>query len=92
MPKFRYKSLGVEAVQWTGDNFEAIKKLVEITGSTVGIWHTYANGYALRVETIDGVFKAFVDCWIVKDFNDSLHIYSPQMFEMVFEPENEEGS
>lgn len=79
MPKFRKRPVVVEAIQWTGDNIEAVIEMGQRT-----IWLDATK--RLRVQTLEGVVTATQGDWIIKGVMEEVYPCKPNIFEATYEP------
>jgi hypothetical protein len=80
MPKYRKKSVVIEAVQWTGDNqiqvFEVTNRILypPIRGSSV-----------LIIPTLRGYDSVEKGDWIIKGIDGKIYMCKPDIFEQTYE-------
>jgi hypothetical protein len=77
---FRKRVRTVEAIQWTGENFD------ELHAWGLGHISRSARGDDLRVETPSGVVFAAWGDWIVKGAPDDFYPVKRDAFAELFEP------
>jgi len=82
MTKYRKKPVVIEAVQWTGENFDEIKEFCPnlVYHGTVG----EENG-CLIIETLEGGMRASIGDWIIKGVKGEFYPCKPDIFEQDFE-------
>jgi hypothetical protein len=80
--KYRKKPVVVKAIQWTGDNPDAINELC-------GISRWYLQHGALRIATLEGVMEASVGDYIIRGVNGELYPCKPDIFEKTYEEVSE---
>ena len=83
MAKFRKKPVMVEAVQWTGQNFDEIKAFVD------GRWEVEFDGDELLVHTLEsgrGPLVASEGDWIIMGVIGEFYPCNPDSFEATYEP------
>lgn len=80
MNKFRKKPVVIEAIQWTGKNWEEVEKF--ISRGQVGGW----IGGDLHIETLEGKMRANVGDWIIKGVKGEFYPCKPDIFEQTYEP------
>ena len=78
---FIKKPTQVQAVQWTGYNFDEI---AEIAGKDN--FHIFGNfeNPELFILTSEGYCPVNMDNWIVCGANGKLHLYDPYIFEKMY--------
>lgn len=80
MPKFRKKPVEVEAIQYDGENFEAVAKLTD--GAA---WLGYTGAVWVPPTLRAGRDSARKDDWIIRD-GDTLCVVKPDDFAATYEP------
>lgn len=75
--RYRKKPVEVEAVQWTGENWQEIK---DFAGSDV------AFDGRLYVFTLEGTLKADIGDYIIKGVKGEFYPCKPDVFEKTYEP------
>lgn len=78
--KFRKKPIVIEAIQWTGDNFEEINKFMDYRG----IDDTEGEE-VLLIETLEGPHRASKSDWIIKGFKGEFYPCKPDIFKETYE-------
>lgn len=76
--KYRKKPVVIEAVQWTGENFDEV---YEFTNKTC-LW----VGGELIIETLEGDHLARVGDYIIKGVKGEFYPCKPDIFEQTYEP------
>lgn len=85
MVKYRKKPVVVDAIQWTGMNFEALADLVG--ESKDGRKVTYdESDMSLKIHTLEGVMKANVGDYIIKGVKGEFYPCKPDIFKKTYEP------
>lgn len=79
MPKFKKKPVIIEAVQFTGDNWEELVKFI-----TVPFEAFVAEQYIL-IPTGAGDYKADLNDWIIKGVHGEFYPCEPDIFEETYE-------
>lgn len=81
MARYRRRPVVIDAVQFTGDNFDEIASL----GAD---WETYEAEFAdfILIETVAGDLRADVGDWVVKDSSGELYPCKPDVFAETYEP------
>lgn len=78
MLKFRKKPVVIEAVLWTGDNFEDIVPFApEVTA--------VHPGGRLMIETLEGIMTASPGDWVIRGVGGELYPCKPDIFEATYE-------
>lgn len=84
--KFRKKPVVIEAMQWTGENYDAIcqftgKKLerTKLTFSPMGIFDQ------LTIPTLEGDHRANVGDWIIKGVKGEFYPIKDDIFILTYE-------
>jgi len=85
LAKFLKKQLGIEAVQWTGDNIKDIMLLSP--GSEVGEGLT---DNTLTIKTLEGEMTANLHDWIIRGIKGELYSCKPDIFEKTYDEVKEE--
>lgn len=81
--KFRKKPVVVEAIQWTGDNAEAISQFVG--ESLVPLQDEHEEQTQVGIFTLEGVMTASVGDWIIKGVNGEFYPCKPDIFQKTYE-------
>jgi hypothetical protein len=82
--KFRKKPVVIEAIQWTGSNYEEVSEFMQTQRGTVDIDDPLNP--ALLVHTTEGVMKASPGDWIIRGVKGEYYPCKPDIFEMTYEP------
>lgn len=89
MPKFRKKPVVIEAVQFTGKNYDEIfvwaHKGVHPAANSV----VRENPVGLDVVTLEGTMFAAPDDWIIRGVKGEFYPCKPDIFEMTYELAND---
>lgn len=75
--RYRKKPVEIEAVQWTGENWQEIK---DFAGSDVSF-----DG-RLYVFTLEGTLKVDIGDYIIKGVKGEFYPCKPDVFERTYEP------
>lgn len=79
--KFRKKPVIIEAMQWTGENYEEISKWLHSYGKP-----SFAiNDGRLVVPTLEGDIYATIGDWIIKGVKGEFYPCKPDIFELTYE-------
>lgn len=78
MPKFKKKPVIIEAVQFTGDNWEELDKFI-----TVPFTAFVAEQY-LIIPTLEGDHKADLNDWIIKGVHGEFYPCKPDIFKETY--------
>lgn len=79
--KFRKKPVVIEAIQWTGKNYE---KVMIFTAEMPSI-HKPVEGRTFVIPTLEGDMRADVGDWIIKGVKGEFYPCKPDIFEMTYE-------
>ena len=97
--KYRKKPVVIEAVQWTGDNEEEIKRFAPVAAvfkyimsndkSTSLCMEKPQSGYieatTLEINTLEGVMQASLGDYIIRGVNGEYYPCKPDIFEKTYE-------
>ncbi|TFG46377.1 MAG: hypothetical protein E4H40_07410 [Candidatus Brocadiia bacterium] len=78
MARYRKKPVVIEAVQWTGENFDEIKKFCPNLA-----YHGTVGG--LIIETLEGGMRARVDDFIIQGVKGEFYPCKLDIFEATYE-------
>ena len=81
--KFRKKPVVIDAVQWTGTNFDEIYGFTK--GSKRVVFISAVNENDLIVVTLEGDMTANVGDWIIKGVKGEVYPCKPDIFEKTYE-------
>ena len=84
--RFRKKPVVIEAVQWLGNNFQAISDLAG--DSERVIWLN--NDGTLEIPTLEGAMTASAGDWIVKGVKGEFYPCKPDIFAATYEAVEQE--
>lgn len=79
--KYRKKPVVIEAIQWTGDNYEEVCKFV-------GTFLYKATGYndvGLMIQTLDGTMFASQGDYIIRGVKGECYPCKPDIFKETYE-------
>ncbi len=93
--RFRKKPVVIDAVQWTGKNFEEVMIFIQDGHKdyshlpkngyvTAGVGYTPAIGQ-LTIPTLEGNHEANIGDWIIKGVKGEFYPCKPDIFEMTYE-------
>lgn len=86
MPKYRKKPIVIEAVRWTGDNWNAV---IYFCGKAVrGDQETLVQDgtrMPVFIKTLEGEMRAELGDWIIKGVNGEFYPCKPDIFEKTYE-------
>jgi len=85
MIKFRKKPVVIEAVKWTGDNFNRIRDFI---GQSHPI-HQLGDD-RLGIDTLEGVMTASLGDWIIRGVKGEFYPCKPDIFNATYEPVEKE--
>jgi hypothetical protein len=83
MPKFRKKPVMIEAVQWTGHNWDDVVPWCPMAQE--------GRGTALVISTLEGDMLANAGDWIIKGVKGEFYPCKPDIFEATYEPVKDGG-
>ena len=77
--KYRKKPVVIEAIQWTGENYEAVASFIgeDLPQSD--------DGECLYIETLEGTHCASPDDYIIKGIKGEFYPCKPDIFEATYE-------
>lgn len=75
--KYRKKSLIIEAVQWTGNNFEEILKFL---GDAYDGYGGYKPNIKIYIQTLEGIMTASVNDYIIKGIQGEFYPCKADIF------------
>jgi hypothetical protein len=87
--KFRKKPVVIEAIQWTGKNFDEVCNFMkEFHGHKLA--YEDAEELAIKtgeyyIKTLEGVMTATKNDWIIKGINAEFYPCKPDIFEKTYE-------
>ncbi len=79
---FAKKPIKVQAVQWTGYNFDEIMDFVGI--DSLNLLGSFKNP-DLVINTLEGDYHALVGDWIIRGINGEYYPCKPDIFEKTYE-------
>ena len=82
--KYRKRPVIIKAVQWTGDNIEAIRELT-VDSPTKRNLHLDLDENCLFIETLEGTMKANLNDYIIKGVQGEFYPCKPDIFEQTYE-------
>jgi len=82
--RFRKKPIVIEAIQWTGNNFDEVNKLMKYTCIDEN-----PNGEEIVIVTLEGDMKANIGDWIIKGVKGEFYPCKPDIFEETYEEVDE---
>ena len=91
MPKFRKKSVVVEAVRWTGENTEEVLDFgysgpQPLWGHDFRIDNPVVKISGVKIFTPEGEITANPGDWIIRGVKGELYPCKPDIFEATYEP------
>jgi len=84
--KFRKKPVVIEAIRWTGENYNEI---MEFTG--IDPLHMNPNTNGIFIETLEGRHEASVGDWIIRGIKGEYYPIKNDIFEATYEQVNEDS-
>ena len=79
--KYRKKPVVIEAVVWTGENFDQILALA----SSKAICVTNSGVTSLHIQTLEGLMVASIGDWIIKGVAGEIYPCKDRIFEQTYE-------
>lgn len=79
MKKYIKRPVVIEAVQWTGDNYDEIEQVVDVNTVLREL-----NGGCLLIGSSDGYRVAIKGDFIIKGNKGVFYIFDPDMFESTY--------
>jgi hypothetical protein len=76
---FRKKPVVIEAIQWTGRNFEEV-----LNFATCSSTH-YKTTEQVIIHTLEGGMTASINDWIIKGVQGEFYTCKPDIFEQTYE-------
>lgn len=86
MSKYRKKPVVVEAVQWTGENFDELQAFMKD-----GVGDFIMIEQRLDIYTLEGSYFAQVGDYIIKDEKGEFYSCKPNIFRKTYEEVTDEG-
>lgn len=90
MPKFRKKPVEINAIQWTGDNIDAVMGFMhpQAPVNVNDLSHMrFTNADDLvGIETLEGLMVASKGDWIIRGIQGELYPCKPDIFAETYEP------
>ena len=83
MSKFRKRPVVIEAIQWTGNNFDVIAEFL-------GDSRRLIPGNGLEIYTLESIMKASEGDWIIKGIQGEFYPCKPDIFEKTYEVVSED--
>lgn len=84
--KYRKKPVVIEAVQWTGENFEEIQKmLINADENRVIMPHPNEDDDSLLIVTLEGEMRADKGDYIIKGIQGEFYPCKPEIFAQTYE-------
>lgn len=77
--KFRKKPVVIEAILWTGTNFDDVSDFVQDTEIA------YAGNNEVQIQTLEGVITAKAGDWIIRGVHGEYYPCKPDIFEKTYE-------
>ena len=79
MARYRKKPVVIEAVQWTGRNWETITKFITAKHEL------FEAGRIIDITTLEGKMSATPGDWIIKGVKGEFYPCKPDIFEQTYE-------
>ena len=81
--KYRKKPIVIEAIQWTGDNFNEIRKFCPII--KIPWSESKKSKGIINIPTLEGTHGAERGDWIIKGVRGEFYPCKPDIFEATYE-------
>lgn len=78
--KFRKKPVVIEAVQWTGKNYEEVEEFCP------SMLYADSSRTIPVIDTLEGKHSASVNDWIIKGVKGEFYPCKPDIFSATYEP------
>lgn len=75
---FMKRPVHVEAIQWTGDNFDSCDDFIKCQKEIL------PRDGIIRIHTLEGVMTTQLDDWIIKGVEDEFYPCKPDIFEKTY--------
>lgn len=79
MAQYRKRPVVIDAVQWNGDNRQAISFFCADAGFL-------SNSTVCLIETLEGTMRANAGDWIIKGVKGEFYSCKPDIFALTYEP------
>jgi hypothetical protein len=86
--KYRKKPVIIEAIKFTGENWEEIHKFLPSSFSGGEVRGGSLEKSYMLIYTLEGTMKAEIDDWIIKGIQGEFYPCKPDIFESTYEPVN----
>lgn len=88
--KFRKKPVVIDAIRWTGKNWEELLKFIPSVGSDWWLKSGAVGGLAetsqpVILKTLEGNMQADIGDWIIKGVKGEFYPCKPDIFEATYE-------
>lgn len=84
MAQYRKKPVVIEAVQWTGDNYDEVDSFIGLVNNPNHAKHGYSKE-GVHIKTLEGVMTASVGDWIIKGVKGEFYPCKPDIFAATYE-------
>lgn len=79
--KYRKKPVVIEAIQWTGDNWDVLSNWC-----AYGLTYEYpSREKKISIKTLEGTMIADLNDWIIKGIKGEFYPCKPDIFEATYE-------
>jgi len=78
--QYRKKPVVIDAIQWTGGNFESISVFAAQTGKEIT-----QDGSELIIPTLEGDHEASLGDWIIRGVKGEIYPCKPDIFEATYD-------
>lgn len=89
--KYRKKPVVIEAIKWTGENFDEIKKfcpsVIDLGAACFpdGTWADNPPSWPLSIPTLEGNHTAIIGDFIIKGIKGEFYPCKPDIFEATYD-------
>lgn len=90
MAKYRKKPVVIEAVQWTGKNYDEVMNFMGNNGGNKIAYEDYEERCIrtgqIDIPTLEGTMTASTGDWIIRGVSGEFYPCKPDIFEKTYEP------
>lgn len=83
--KYRKKPVVIEAIQWTGDNWNEIGGFIPVPETTMGEKFPSDDHWRIYIDTLEGRMTCELNDWIIKGVKGEFYPCKPDIFEATYE-------
>lgn len=85
-PKYKKKQVEIEAIQWTGENQDEIRRFLKSSQSNNQKF--IQSGSDLLIDTLEGKMRAEINDYIIKGIQGEFYPCKPDIFNQTYEAIN----